>query len=229
MPRPDQRNGDFMDYRALVTSSLLSIGVESDQVHQIEAGAGIYGDEGLLDSVHLVSLIVAIEEALNKAFDTPVSLFSERDMALLDEFRDAILGVFERHRPMVGAMALGTARGLVDLLERAGAPSEALVVYKLEHEALCRRMNRVAARYEQSCLRAHEASLFKLQAIQFVERVAHSVPSLVPPTVFISSSLLRKKYRDAFAFEYTEGTSNIHVLNAYRAYVASRDNYDTAS
>jgi diaminopimelate decarboxylase len=137
--------------------------------------------------------------------------------------------VFERHRPMVAAMALGAARGLLDALERAGVPSKALAVYKLEHAALCRLMNGIAVSYEQRRLRGHEASLFKVQATRFAERVAQTVPVLISPSRLISSALLRKKYRDIFAFEYMEGTSNIQVLNAYRAYVASREHHDPLS
>jgi diaminopimelate decarboxylase len=135
--------------------------------------------------------------------------------------------VFERHRPMVGAMALGAARGLLDALECAGVPAEALALYKLEHAALYELMMRVAVSYEERRLRGHQASLFKIQATRFAERVAHSVPALLSPSRLISSALLRKKYRDIFAFEYMEGTSNIQFLNAYRAYVASREHHDS--
>jgi alkylation response protein AidB-like acyl-CoA dehydrogenase len=141
----------------------------------------------------------------------------------------AMLGVFERHRPMVGAMALGTAYGLIEALEGAGAASEALDPYRLEHEALCRRMAEVATRYEQSRFFGHEASLFKLQATAFVERIAHRLPRLLSPERILSSPLIRKRYRDAFAFEYMEGTSNIQRLNAYRTYIASRENNNDAS
>jgi acyl-CoA dehydrogenase len=137
--------------------------------------------------------------------------------------------VFERHRPMVGAMALGAARGLVSALERAGVSSRTLAIYKLEHAALCRRMHDLALRYEGSQLRGEEASLFKLHATRLAERVARSLPTLIPSKAYVSSPLLRKKYRDAFAFEYMEGTSNMQLLNAYRQYVASREHHGTAS
>jgi diaminopimelate decarboxylase len=146
--------------------------------------------------------------------------------------RDGISGivsVFERHRPMVGAMALGAGLGLINSLERAGVPGDALALDRLEHAALCRLMNNLALRYEQSRLRGHEASLFKWQATRFAERVAQRVPALLSPKELIASPILRKKYRDAFAFEYMEGTSNIQALNAYRSYVASRGNDDPAT
>jgi hypothetical protein len=90
-----------MDYRALLSSSLLSIGLDVDQVHHIESGAEIYGTTGLLDSVYLVGLIAAIEESLHKVFGTDVDLFGERDVALLDEFRnaDTLVSFLDRHFP----------------------------------------------------------------------------------------------------------------------------------
>ena len=130
---------------------------------------------------------------------------------------------------MVGAMALGAARGLLGALERAGVPARALARYKLEHAALWRRMRDLALRYERSRLRGDEASLFKLHATRFAERVARTIPALLPAAACVSSPLLRKKYRDVFAFEYMEGTSNIQLLNAYRQYVASREDHAIAS
>jgi acyl-CoA dehydrogenase len=140
-----------------------------------------------------------------------------------------LLRVLERHRPMVGAMALGTARGLITALERVGVPPDKLARYKLEHVALCRRMRDLGLRYEKGRLRGDEASLFKLHATRLAERVACSLPTLIPSAEFVSSPLLRKKHRDAFAFEYMEGTSNMQLLNAFRQYVASREEHGTAS
>jgi hypothetical protein len=78
-----------MNYRTLLSSSLLSIGVDPYQVKQIETGAEMYGAEGVLDSIHLVALIAAIEERLTTSSDAPVNLFSERGVDLLDDFRNA--------------------------------------------------------------------------------------------------------------------------------------------
>jgi hypothetical protein len=92
---------NFMDYRALLRSSLLSIGVDPELVHQIEHGAEIYGDAGLLDSVYLVSLVAAIEEVLSWHLQTDIDLFSQRGAGLLDEFKNAntLVSFFERCLP----------------------------------------------------------------------------------------------------------------------------------
>jgi acyl carrier protein len=77
-----------MDYWVLIASSLLDIGVDVHRIQQIESGAMIYGDAGLLDSVYLVALIAAIEERLTVELDAPVNLFGERGVALVDDFKD---------------------------------------------------------------------------------------------------------------------------------------------
>lgn len=77
-----------MDYRKLVSSSLLAIGVDPEQIRQIESGAEIYGDAGFLNSIHLVSLIATLEEALYQQLKIPISLYSERGDRLLDDFRN---------------------------------------------------------------------------------------------------------------------------------------------
>ena len=60
--------------------------MDVDQVNEIEAGADIYGESGLLDSIQLVSLIAAIEEGLTDAFGKPTDLFGQQNWALLAAF-----------------------------------------------------------------------------------------------------------------------------------------------
>jgi hypothetical protein len=75
-----------IDYRSLISASLLTIGVDSERVSLIEAGAELYGERGLIDSAHLVSLMAALEERLDSIADTPIDLFAQQD-TLLEAFR----------------------------------------------------------------------------------------------------------------------------------------------
>jgi hypothetical protein len=77
-----------MDYHRFIMASLSQIGIDPEQCDLINSGVAIYGEAGLLDSVHLLSLIVVIDDALTQALGTPVNLFSERGDGLLDEFKD---------------------------------------------------------------------------------------------------------------------------------------------
>ncbi len=142
------------------------------------------------------------------------------DQSLRDGFL-AINEVFERNRPIVAALALGTGRGILDHL-RASSKVAAHDISDLEltHAALLRRLEIVLAAYDTGHPKTHEISMVKLQAVQFADRVVERAFSLPSSTELMMSPTLRKKTRDAKAFEYMEGASNIHAQNAFRAYVA---------
>jgi hypothetical protein len=102
-----------MDYRALVLSTLLSIGIDPEQVREIEAGAAIYGAAGLLDSVYLVGLIAGIEEGLSKAEHNSASLFIESGDALLDQLEDIhTLVSFLEERAQSNAVSCAQGAGI---------------------------------------------------------------------------------------------------------------------
>ncbi|SCW88836.1 diaminopimelate decarboxylase [Rhizobium mongolense subsp. loessense] len=133
----------------------------------------------------------------------------------------AINEVFERNRPIVAALALGTARGILDHLRATSkVAAHAIADLELTHAALLRRLEIVLAAYETGRPKAHEISLIKLQAVQFADRVIQRAFSLPSSAEFMMDPTLRKKTRDAKAFEYMEGASNIHAQNAFRSYVA---------
>lgn len=130
----------------------------------------------------------------------------------------AINSVFEQNRPVVAALALGNARGMLDRLERAGLGSR-FEDAVLRYTALTNRLASVVTGSGKNRPRSHQISEIKFQAVAFsdalIERIAAEAPHAM-----LSDALLRRKMRDAKAFEYMEGTSNIHVLNAFRSYMA---------
>ncbi|MER9408704.1 acyl-CoA dehydrogenase family protein [Mesorhizobium sp. M0589] len=133
----------------------------------------------------------------------------------------AINDVFERNRPIVAALALGTGRGILDYLSEATHGVEPrLADLRLRHAALLRRLDRVLAAYEAGRPKTQEISLIKLQAVAFADQVVERAFSLDCSAQLMMDPVLRRKTRDAKAFEYMEGTTNIHVLNAFRSYVS---------
>lgn len=135
----------------------------------------------------------------------------------------ALAGVLERHRPMVGAMALGTTFALIEALAAAGVARARLEPLSLSHRALHARMLRLARdRARGGAPEAHETSRFKLDAVRLVERARRAVAALAPCDALFGDARLRRLHRDAGAFEYMEGTSAIHRLGSYRAYLADR-------
>lgn len=133
----------------------------------------------------------------------------------------AINDVFERNRPIVAALALGTGRGILDdLCEATRAVEHHFADLRLRHAALLRRLGRVLAAYENGRPKTQDISLIKLQAVAFVDQVVERAFSLDQSAQLMMDPVLRRKTRDAKAFEYMEGVTNIHKLNAFRAYVS---------
>lgn len=132
----------------------------------------------------------------------------------------AIFNVLLRHRPLVGAMALGAGFGLLQEV-RPHARSSWLETLALQHDAVFRRMLWVGRLSDQGRLGMHDASEFKLAATGFAERVARGVAATVSGREFLVSPDLRRRYRDLLAFEYMEGTTHIQLLNAYRSWLSS--------
>lgn len=133
---------------------------------------------------------------------------------------NALSQVFEKHRPLVAAMALGTARGLLNALDDYCAGDDRLWRH---YHALYARLMEVGEHFQQQHSRVWLTSQIKMQATAFVESVARQLPHRLPAENWMNQPTLLKKYRDAFAFEYMEGTSNIHQLNAWRGFLASKE------
>lgn len=121
-------------------------------------------------------------------------------------------GVFERHRPMVAAMALGTLAGMIGRLSDTVTAEYAQI-----HRILLDRLMQVATDIATGAGNAGQISMLKLQAVQTLDNMRRRLPELAGGTLF-TDPILRRLYRDAGAFEYMEGASNIHKMNAARLF-----------
>lgn len=130
----------------------------------------------------------------------------------------AINSVFERYRPVVAALALGNSFGMLERLAKAGYADRFADAYR-GHAALIARLASVLADIERGRPRGHRISEIKFQAVAFCDALVARIAAEAP-IAMLADATLRRKMRDAKAFEYMEGTSNIHILNAFRAYTA---------
>lgn len=121
---------------------------------------------------------------------------------------NALSKVFERHRPMVAAMALGTARALMTELERAGHTVP--VASRQRFDVLYAELGAIGAAYDARHAMFTRASALKFATVAMLGDLCGQVPG----DVLVHNPELRLLYRSAKAFEYMEGTSNIHLLNA---------------
>jgi len=131
--------------------------------------------------------------------------------------------VFERHRPMVAAMALGTTFGLLSALDSRPRPATVrrwVAGQWRNYHAVYQQMLTLAEGYSNGQHQHALTSQLKLNASRLVEQTACRLPHWLNPDDWLEDRLLRKRYRDSFSFEYMEGTSNIHRLNSFRPPVA---------
>ncbi|QWA13218.1 acyl-CoA/acyl-ACP dehydrogenase [Sodalis ligni] len=137
--------------------------------------------------------------------------------------------VFERHRPMVAAMALGTTFGLLTALEArhlSGAARSWVARQWRKYHAVFQQMLHLAEGYTAGQHQYALTSQLKLNATRLVEETARHLPHWLNRDDWLEEALLRKRYRDCFAFEYMEGVSNIHLLNSPRPSVIRGDACD---
>jgi len=137
----------------------------------------------------------------------------------LQQGLNALSLVFERHRPMVAAMALGTTYGLLTSLENYTLSASA-TQWKTrqwrKYHSVYQRMLCVASGFASGRHQYTQTSQLKWLATQLVEETARHLPHWLHCKAWSADHALRRKYRDSFAFEYMEGTSNIHLLTSLR-------------
>lgn len=137
----------------------------------------------------------------------------------LQQGLNALSLVFERHRPMVAAMALGTTYGLLTRLDNLTLSPHATAWKTRQwrrYHAIYNSMLAVAGGYSQGTRQYARTSQLKLAATRLAEETARHLPHWLRGDEWVADCGLRRKYRDSFAFEYMEGTSNIHLLTSLR-------------
>lgn len=163
-----------------------------------------------------------------------LSQIDGRDIAVPDELilghglqrglRDgfyAMNSVFERYRPVVATLAIGAARGLIDTMAELGVGETVLEPLRIRHLVFLDRLSKVAAAYDHGTPKVHETSSLKLDAVGFLDEAVATVFRAVPSRDIFQHPTLIKRCRDAKSYEYMEGTSNIHLLQAFRSYTAA--------
>jgi len=69
--------------KAIVLAELSEIGETLPAPTSIEQGeeTRLFGKDGALDSIHLVSLLIAVEQSIEDTFDVQISISSDRAMS----------------------------------------------------------------------------------------------------------------------------------------------------
>ncbi|WP_410667776.1 acyl-CoA dehydrogenase family protein [Amycolatopsis sp. cmx-4-68] len=132
----------------------------------------------------------------------------------------AAITTFNHMRVRIAASAVGTALAMVEYVldHRKNAPGGQLALARAE--AGRELVYEAAARIDRDPERGYLSSAAKLGAIGLAVGTAHWASAALGPAGLIEHPLLEKWTRDVHAFEFMEGTSNIHRLHVARGYQA---------
>ncbi|SIO94599.1 acyl-CoA dehydrogenase family protein [Vibrio spartinae] len=133
-------------------------------------------------------------------------------------FSGAAIATFDSLRPCVGALALGSARAMLD--------------YVLQHELIdavyhqtwlksaqfrlagaLQNLLAISARYDRGETVTKQIGLAKAKAAEIAELVVEEALHRCHSGVLVQDQMLAKLHRDIKCFEYAEGTRNVHLLN----------------
>lgn len=135
----------------------------------------------------------------------------------------AVIKTFNRMRPSVSALAIGTAQAIVDYLilnRRAFTSNEKHLIELMSTKIEFSRklLQHAALNIENNPMDGTIVSIAKVKAISTIEFVAQQAPNLLGKGAFFEHPLIAKWYRDSFAFEFMEGTSLIQKKNIFLGY-----------
>ncbi|WP_264212372.1 acyl-CoA dehydrogenase family protein [Leisingera thetidis] len=136
--------------------------------------------------------------------------------------RRSVSATLDAMRPCLGAVALGHGRAVLERAEAEQLVSrEWAAPYKLRLAALLNWALRIAAARDAGTVLAREAGLMKQSATAAAEALVSALWARLTPEALVSRPWLRRAWRDAGAFEYMEGLSAIHRVNAAGEFRAS--------
>lgn len=131
-----------------------------------------------------------------------------------------MLTTFHRFRPGVAAMALGHGQAVVDYVRDQVDPGYTELDRFDAMLAQARALNAAAAReVDEQPLRGALVSLAKQRATAVAEEIAVALSRDLPVLALIDHPWLARSLTDAFAFEFMEGTTPIHLANVHAGYL----------
>jgi acyl-CoA dehydrogenase len=140
-------------------------------------------------------------------------------LKVTERLSSSAAATFDALRPCVAAIAVGIARAVLDRAEAAGMPRrpaerDALTQARLELAALRQALQRVCAAFDAGNRQSRTAGLLKALTTIRAEGIVADVIARSEPGAFAAHPWLARAWRDIKAFEYTEGTTHFHLLNA---------------
>lgn len=137
-----------------------------------------------------------------------------------------LIKTFNRMRPCVGALAIGLAQAVIDYIKSERKNLRIHEKFKLDQLIIKLEIGRQLlqkAAYAVDCKPLESTaviSLAKVNATHIAEEISAESFSFFGQGSFFDHPWLAKWYRDVFAFEYMEGTTDIQRKNIFRGAVS---------
>jgi acyl-CoA dehydrogenase len=132
----------------------------------------------------------------------------------------AVIKTFNRLRTGVGALAIGQAQAVLDYCyqnKKNWHQTENNLYQNLYYKLSVVRLQLLkgAEQIDLNPFASQQIAIAKVQAGNLAEEVMSSVVLMLGPYVFLENEWLAKCYRDCFAWEYMEGTSNMQYKHIF--------------
>ncbi|WP_342557241.1 acyl-CoA dehydrogenase family protein [Lysinibacillus sp. FSL P4-0201] len=153
-----------------------------------------------------------------------------RHLSPLKRGMHGAITVFNKMRPTVAAMALGVSQAVYDYMITNKKNLSLDQQLKLEHfqnELITVRnlIRQAALELDINPKNGYIGSIAKIRATALVKKITQYALDLFGEGSLFDHPHLNKWFRDAFAFENMEGTSNILKLNVFQSYMNGNISY----
>lgn len=147
-----------------------------------------------------------------------------RHLSPLKRGMHGAITVFNKMRPTVAAMALGASQAVYDYIISNKKNISLEQQQKLEHfqnELITTRnlIRQAALELDNNPKNGYVGSIAKVRATALIKKITQYSLELFGEGAIFEHPYLNKWFRDAFAFENMEGTSNILKLNIFQSYM----------
>lgn len=135
----------------------------------------------------------------------------------------ALLRTFNKMRICIAALAIGQGQAICDYIvtnrvNLSQKDSELIFSYQNRLDAIRSKAFEIASELDQNPDQTAKVSLLKGLATTLIEEIVGHMFIFFGQGAFFEHPFLAKLYRDAFAYEYTDGTIHIQRNNIFQGY-----------
>lgn len=139
----------------------------------------------------------------------------------------AVITTLNSRRPFVAAMAITMAQAILDYYADHSiyTDNKSYLYFEQKLSLVRSQLYEAAKIVDSKSIKVDYVSMVKLQATKLLESIIVFCINYFGKRSFIEHPMIAKWYRDAFAFEFLEGTTPIQKENIYLGYIQEANKY----